>query len=120
MVDRLDTAATWLTAKLKAVASVEAVLRGSDGTGFEINPTMGQAIFEGQNYENGLSVRIETRDFLIDVAELIGGYRPRTGDKIEVGSNRFEVFAPDGDHCWRDSSAAEKSIRVHTRKINEA
>lgn len=104
---------------MKSEASVSAVLRKTDGTTFNITPTPGQSIFEGESYEGGSSVRIESRDFIIEVAE-IETYRPRPGDSIEVDSMaaEYEVFAPDGDHAWRYSSAAEISIRVHSRRVN--
>lgn len=121
MVDRLDTAAAWLTGKLKTHASVAVVLERSNGTQYNLTATRGQTIFEGQGFDDGATVRIESADFIVDVVEL-GTYRPRPGDSITVDSqsSKYEVFAPDGDHAWRFSSAAEKSIRIHTRRVNVA
>lgn len=119
MTDRMAIGASWLVGKMKSEASVSAILRTSTGTTYEINPTPGQSIFEGQSYEDGSSVRIESRDFTVDIAEL-DGYFPQAGDTIEIDSMdaEYEVFAPDGDHAWRYSSASEKAIRIHTSRVN--
>ena len=120
MTDRLNTAAAWLACKLKTEASTPCVLRRSNGTEYELNATRGQSVFEGQSYDDGSNVRIESQDFIVDVAELTGGYRPRAGDTITVTETAavFEVFAPDGDHCFRNSSAHAKTIRIHSKEIN--
>lgn len=119
MVDRLATGAAWLNGRLKAVAAVAARLRRTDGVTYDITATPGQSVFESGTYDDGSTVRIESRDFVVDLVEL-EGYLPRPGDAVEVDgmAAEFEVFAPDGDHAWRYSSPAEVSIRIHTRRVN--
>lgn len=123
MTDRLTSAAAWLTSKLKTHASVSAVLRRPNGTTYNLTPTRGQSIFESVESDTGATVRVESLDWIVDLAELTTGgstYLPQAGDVIELGNKRYAVFAPDGDHSQRYSSPEESSIRVHTRRLKDA
>ncbi|MDB5294909.1 MAG: hypothetical protein JWO31_892 [Phycisphaerales bacterium] len=95
--------------------------RGSDAVA--VLATVGRAV-TGNRDDYGLSVRTESRDYLIDAAALvIGGQavEPRGGDRIVEGNPQtgaaFEVMELPGEPCWRYSDPQRTVIRLHTKYV---
>ena len=89
----------------------------------EINLTKvgrGSWIFKFQD-EHGTTKRIETRDFLIEVAQLLVDdepIEPVIGHRIDVTvgetTETFELVSPNNEGCSRFSDNTKTQIRVHT------
>ena len=68
--------------------------------------------------------RVESRDFLIPVEDLVLGGQaaePAAGDRIEqtIGgaAEKYDVLAPGQEKCWRYSDPWKKTFRVHTKHV---
>jgi len=122
MTDLLQAGALWLTDKLHTHAAHEVYYR----RGLQqvpVTATIGKTIFETTN-EFGIVERIESRDFLIRVSDLIVGGNltlPERGDRIAEMSGTqtliYEVLAPGREPAWRYSDAFRTLLRIHTKFI---
>jgi len=94
------------------------------GVAISISATPGRSIVEYDG-DDGMRIRIEMRNYLIQVSELvIGGVevKPKEGDTItdtNEGSTVTYVVASDGGMSWRWSSRYHKQYRVIVKERSE-
>ncbi len=89
----------------------------------EVAATVGRTVFEQDDHVGGLT-RIESRDFLIRVADLILAAEttlPQPGDRIietdSIATYTYEVMAPGTEPPWRYSDVNRLTLRIHTKHI---
>jgi hypothetical protein len=122
MANLLETGASWLADQLKAHASHSVTyIRGTEQVA--VQATIGKTEFEIDD-ESGIIIRSQSRDFLIQAADLqLGSVEslPVAGDLIRdtQGSNTFvyEVMAPGNEPPYRYSDPFRKLLRVHTKHV---
>ena len=123
MADLLQQANDWLASQRKAHASQSVTYRrGTDSV--VVSASIGSTRFE-QEDRDGLVVRSQVRDYLIDVADLVlsgGAIEPEVGDLIEetVGSQThvYQVLPLGGEPAWRYSDPYRKTYRIHTKRVD--
>lgn len=123
MKDLLRAGQQWLADKLSEFASREVIYQ-RDVTQFPVTATIGKTEAE-QDSGDGLILRVEIRDFLIDTQSLaIDGapILPERGDRIletEAGQTfTYEVLPIGSQRAWRYSDPFRLKVRIHTRLID--
>jgi len=125
MANMLAKASEWLEdQRTRHATSTVQYVRGSQTA--EVPATVGKTTFElDDGY--GVLVRHESRDFLVLAADLVLDEvptLPERGDRIREthGSMTFtyEVTAPGKEPCWRYSDPYRKTLRIHTREVEES
>jgi hypothetical protein len=122
MSNVLEQGAAWLADQLKTHASTEVLYtRGADQV--TVNATIGKTEFEVDD-GSGLLQRVQSRDYLIQAADLqLGGSPtlPLAGDRIRetVGDKTYvyEVMAPGKEPCYRFSDPFRRLLRIHTKLV---
>ena len=109
----LERAAEWLEARRLKSLSVPIVYVRRDGGTLPLDATPGRTLFRAEN-EYGVTVRTETRDFLVAASDLPGD--PERGDAILCDGFRYEVLAPNGEPVWRWSGSCRVTRRIHTKE----
>ena len=125
MADVLQRASDWLQDQRRRYAShVGRYVRGDRSA--DVLATVGKTTFEVDD-GYGVLVRSESRDFLISAADLVldgQGSLPERGDRVEEGLGAAtcvsEVTAPGKEPCWRWSDAYHKTLRIHTKQVEES
>lgn len=112
----IEQAAEWLEYQRRKELSVPAEYVRRDGTRIEVNVTLGKTLFRAED-QYGVTVRTESRDFLIAASELEND--PERGDSIVYNGCRYEVLAPNGEPVWRWSGTYHWARRIHTKEIGE-
>jgi hypothetical protein len=112
----LEQAAAWLEANRSAHLTVPVLYRRKGGGKVAVSAALGRTLFRVED-QYGVTVRTESRDFLIALSEL--GAPPERGDKIEYSGRLYEVLAPNGEPCWRWSGTAHTTCRIHTKETGE-
>ena len=115
-MDLLGTAAEWLNEKREECLSVPIIYLLKDGGSLELTATIGRTLFRAEN-EYGVTIRIESRDFLISAEKL--SVTPQRGDRIIYAGLRYEVLAPNSEPVWRWSGTGQHTRRIHTKSIGE-
>ncbi len=70
--------------------------------------------------EYGIEIRITMRDFVLPVASLLidgDTIEPRTGDRIQEGTEVFEIQPPDEKTPSVELQAGGYEYIVHTKKV---
>lgn len=120
MADLLQTGAAWLHAKMAATAAHPVTYRRG-GQAVTVQATVGKTPF--RIVEDGVSMRVDTRDFLIDAAAIALFGLPDRADQIDETTEgvtvTYEVFAPGGEPEWRWSGPDRTRFRIHTQRITE-
>ena len=116
-MDLLGTAAEWLNDQCERCLSVPVEYIPRNGTPSTVNATLGRTLFRAEN-EYGVTVRIESRDFLIRASFL--PREPQRGDRISYAGREFEVLAPNSEPVWRWSGPQHITRRIHTKEIGNA
>src|SRR4051794_37527237 len=121
-MDLLAKASSWLEKTRAKHASQEVVYVRADSS-TTLRATIGRSEFE-MDEGNGLVTRVESRDYLILVDDLVlddQPAEPQPGDRIVEGDLSdgvvYEVMAPVGQHCWRYSDPYRQTYRVHTKYV---
>lgn len=122
MTDRLETGMAKLSALRKAhMGRTVTYVAGNDE--IETTATLGRTIFHLTD-ESGFEMRVVTRDYLIDAADLAVGsvpFEPAAGHQIKetVGSSIyvFEVLSPGGEPEWRWTNGYQNVYRIHTKHV---
>lgn len=121
MTNMLAWGASWLSDQLKQSAGESIIYRrGTDA--IELVATIGATEYEADD-GYGITVRLTSKDFLFEAAELILGGRvtvPQAGDVIDVqtcgGYERWEVMPiTSGGQCYNLDPQGIR-LRVHTRQ----
>ena len=115
MADLLADGAAWLAGQLKAAAARPVIfVRGNSA--IEVSATVGMSSFQAAD-QNGVLEQFESRDFIIDVADLPFG-EPQRGDKvvetIDGIAITYDVSTPRGMPLWRYGDAFRRTARIHT------
>jgi len=113
----LEQASAWLEARRLRELSVPAVYVRRNGEQIPVNVTPGRTVFRAED-QYGVTVRIESRDFLIAASELSN--EPEQGDSIIYNGFRYEVLAPNGEPVWRWSGTCHWTRRIHTKETGES
>jgi hypothetical protein len=122
MRNLLRQGSDWLSDKLRHNASTIAwYRRGAASTSIAMQ--IGSSEFEVQD-ETGFSTRVETRDYLFNVDELLLDGVPVTplvGDRIIEGdlTNGFayDVCAVASEPHWQYADPFKRRMRVHTKFV---
>lgn len=119
MDDLLRHGSDWLERTRTRHATAEVTyLRGASAV--TVRATVGKTGFD-QATEDGLTVRLQTRDYLINVDELSIDdipAEPMAGDRIlECDGQVFEVMPSAGEGPWRYSDLYRRVYRIHTKGI---
>jgi hypothetical protein len=124
MANLLAKASEWLENQRRQFAtSTVQYVRGSQTA--EVSATIGKTTFEVDD-GYGVFVRSESRDFLVLADELVLDgvpVYPQRGDRIQETQGAaafvYEVTAPGREPCWRFSDAFRKTLRIHTKQVEE-
>ncbi len=122
MTNLLETGSSWLADQMKAHAAADIVYeRGAEQV--PVKATIGKTEFELDD-GSGVVVRIQSRDYLIQTADLqLSGSPalPVAGDRIREmqGGTTFvyEVMAPGNEPHYRYSDPFRKLLRIHTKHV---
>ncbi len=125
MTDLLRAASEWLDAKRRAFASSPILYRRGD-LSVTVPAGTGTTTFQVAN-ESGILEDVESRDFLLSIADLdFGGgpVTPESADQIEetVGgvTLTYQVSAPAGLPPWRYTDGFRVAFRIHTKLIDQS
>lgn len=128
MPDLLDQGSDFLERTRHAhMASAFTYSRPSAASEVEVRATVGRSEFQLVG-EDGGSLQVESRDYLILVSELVldgQAVTPLAGDLItDENGLRYEVlpsgFSGTGEPSWRYSDLYRRTFRIHTKAIGEA
>ncbi len=122
MSDLLSQGLSWLEdQRHQQLTRTVTYQRGGDEV--ELSATIGRTVFEQDDHVGGLT-RIESRDFLIRVADLILAAEttlPQPGDRIietdSIATYTYEVMAPGTEPPWRYSDVNRLTLRIHTKHV---
>lgn len=122
MPNLFQTGSAWLADQMKTHASVDVLYeRGAEQV--PVKATIGKTEFELDD-GSGVVVRIQSRDYLIQAADLVLGGAPSlpvAGDRIweTQGATTFvyEVNAPGNEPHYRFSDPFRKLLRIHTKHV---
>jgi hypothetical protein len=123
MADLLASSSSWLSAMFRAHASTSVTYwRGSSSVA--INTTVGRSE-RLATAEDGVQVKIESVDFLVDTADLVVDgveIRPRSGDRItrSVGGQEltYAVAPLAGEPEFSFIDSTRDRMRVHTKRLD--
>lgn len=123
MPDILAHGADWL-AEQRIRHTSRTIVYVRDVDRIELSAVIGRTVFE-QVDEYGTIHKLESRDFLVRVADLqLGGQPalPQPGDRIrESDSGRvfiYEVMAPGDEPPCRYVDAYRAMLRIHTKHVS--
>ena len=116
MSNLLSDASRWLRGMTRANLSVPVEYISRDGERKSMAAVLGRTLFRAEN-GYGVTVRTESRDFLVSVADL--PETPERGEKIVYDGRVYEILAPDGEPCWRWSGNFHDTRRIHTKETGE-
>lgn len=122
MSNLLEAGSAWLADQMKSHASADVFYeRGAEQV--PVKATIGKTEFELDD-GSGVVVRIQSRDYLIQSADLVLGGMPSlpiAGDRIREtqGATTFvyEVNAPGNEPHYRFSDPFRKLLRIHTKHV---
>ena len=113
----LSKGAEWLERQRHQHMTV-AVQYQRDSESLTLQATIGKTIFEMPD-DYGHLTKIESRDFLIRVCDLVMDGQvvtPKPGDRIIEGGFIYEVMSPTNQPEWRYSDINRQAIRIHTKQ----
>lgn len=116
--DRMEQCQEWLTSMNRAHKSRQVTYaRGAQEK--QVPAVIGKSFFKADN-GYGLFTRVESRDYFIEVADLLEFGEPARGDRVKDTLNGkvevFEVMAPNGaDHFSYDTF--RKVFRIHVKHV---
>jgi hypothetical protein len=122
--DLLETSSAWLEDKREQFMSRSVIYQRGNQT-VQVPATIGRTVFALDDGAGGV-LRTESRDYLIRTAHLVlSGVPtlPRRGDQVHemVGTvvYVYEVMAPGDEPHFRFSDPYRKTLRVHTKQIDQ-
>ena len=119
MPDLLEQSQEWLTAMNRLHRSRPVTYaRGTQRV--TVPAVVGKTLFKVES-GYGLFERVESRDYLIEAADLTSFGEPQRGDRVkETLDGRvevFEVMAPNAEPHFRYSDPYRKLYRIHTKHV---
>jgi hypothetical protein len=125
MPDLFAEGASWLIDQLKVHAS-KPVTYQRGAASVTVQATIGRTEFE-QTTDEGIVEKFESRDFLIQAADLVlagGPTVPQRGDRIVeslgTATLTYEVLPNLNLPAYRYSDSYRKLFRVHTKLVAQA
>lgn len=122
MPNLLQIGSAWLADQMKTHASVD-VVYGRGAEQVPVKATVGKTEFDLDD-GSGLVVRVQSRDYLIQSADLVLGGVPSlpvAGDRIREAQGAatfvYEVNAPGNEPHYRFSDPFRKLLRIHTKHV---
>lgn len=119
MANMLTTGRAWLREQRKAhMTTTVTYTRGSDSVELLATPAITS---QPREDANGFPIRVESAEFILDVADLIlGGVAvlPRVGDTITHAGAAYDVLPEPGLDCWRYCDSDRATIRVHAKQVS--
>lgn len=116
--DLLAAGAAWMAGKL-AGSAAHAVVYSRAGVLLPVQATVGRKVY--RIVQDGVWLRIETRDFLVATAEMGALGLPQRGDQIDetigAATTSYEVVGPGGEPEWEWSGTTRDRLRIHTLRI---
>lgn len=120
MADLLGKGAAFLHAKLIANAS-RPVLYRRGAQEATVQATIGRTLFRFDQ-DGGVTIRVETRDYLVAPGDLGALFPPQSGDQVDETvdgiTTTFEVTGPGGEPEWRWSGPDRQRMRIHSKRIS--
>jgi hypothetical protein len=123
MANLLATGAAWQAAHLKASVSLTVTLRRRGYADVVVSATPGATRVE-QEYDDGSSLRMQSRDYLIATDDYrFGGVltEPRDGDlvieTVDGVERQYEARPFAGESCARPMDQSRVMWRVHTKLV---
>lgn len=124
MVDLLEQSSAWLENQREAFMS-RSVIYVRGGQSVQVPATIGRTVFE-LDASDGAVLRIEARDYLIRTAHLVldeTHVLPVKGDQVHELQEGviliYEVAAPGDEPHYRFSDPYRKTLRIHTKQIDQ-
>lgn len=124
MSDLLEASSAWLEDQRTKHLSRTVTYRRGDQSAL-VAATIGRTVFHVDD-QYGAQIRSESRDYLILTTDLVVGASailPQRGDQVRetVGSKVYvyEVLAPGDEPCFRFSDPYRKTLRIHTKQIDQ-
>ncbi len=80
---------------------------------------VGQTVFRVDTPAGG-TLRVETRDYLIEQADLAAGgqpLEPADGDTIDEAGRTYQVVSVGGEPHYRYCDPAQTQLRIHTQRV---
>ena len=118
MTDVLKTRTEWLAGQRKGFVG-GAVTYHYGASSVAVTATPGHTNFRFVD-EYGRTVRVESRDYLINVADL--PVEPERGHQIKEAQGGttyvYEVLAPNDEPAWRFSGHYRTVYRIHTKLVD--
>lgn len=121
--DLLSTGAAWLSGVLKSHAAQLVTYQRGEAS-IEVRASFGRTQGEQEDTSSGMVSSFESRDYLIDVADLLIDdvlSEPRPGDRIIEGPLDdgvvFQVATIPGGTCWQYADAYRNKFRIHTKYV---
>lgn len=117
MADFLGDGMAWLNGQLKEQCSVTVTYRRGDQA-VELQATRGQSMLRVSDGRGASKIERTDRDFMFDAADLVldgEQVEPADGDTVDLGNDRFELMAANGEPSWRYSNSSKSRIRVRTK-----
>jgi hypothetical protein len=125
VADILQRSSDWLQEQRRRYASHTVSFMRGDRRAVVL-ATIGKTTFEVDD-GYGVLVRSESRDFLVSADDLVvdgTAIMPQRGDRIQETQGAvtftYEVTAPGKEPCWRWSDAFHKTLRIHTKQVEES
>jgi len=112
----LEQGASWLERQRMTRLTVPVTYVRRDGLRKDVDATIGRTLFRAED-QYGITVRTESRDFLISAEELPD--EPERGDAVILWGKRYEVLAPNDEPVWRWSGPDNLVRRIHTKEIGD-
>lgn len=124
MTDQLAEGVAWLQEQRRAHMVSSVIYARGASTVSDVSATVGQTIFRLEDGAGPVEYW-ESRDYLIDAADLTSLGEPEAGDRITQTLNGtdeiFEVMAPADEAPWRWSDAHGRTVyRIHTKYVGPA
>lgn len=113
-MNMLAQANAWLNAQRQKHLTVPVRYQRRNRQAIDVSAVLGRTLFRAEN-EYGVTIRLESRDFLIAAADL--DLEPERGDQIIYAGDCYEVLAPNAEPCWRWSDSFRQTLRIHTKEI---
>jgi hypothetical protein len=119
MPDLLEQSQEWLTSMNRLHRS-RTVLYARGAQEKEIPAVVGRTVFK-VDAGYGLFERVESRDYLVEVADMSAFGEPQRGDRVKETLNGrtevFEVMSPSGEPHFRYSDPYRRVFRIHTKHV---
>lgn len=112
----LERGASWLERQRMNCLTVPVTYVRRGGLRRDVDATVGRTLFRAED-QYGVTVRIESRDFLVSAEELPD--EPERGDVVIHCGKRYEVLAPNNEPVWRWSGPENSVRRIHTKEIGD-